>query len=125
MRKYIVCKMTLSAKKKNNKAERDGRAWGGLQFHSGVAEEGSSEGVTLVSKQLIEQHTSHAKVWRKAPRQPGGQFKGFAARASPARPLHRTEARTARDHRHLQEGVSERSREVRQGTVLSGAFGSR
>ena len=68
--KYIVHKRTLSAKKENNRAEWDEGAWGRLQLYTGVAEEGPSEDVALVSKQLIEQRTSHAKVWRRHRRQP-------------------------------------------------------
>ena len=58
-------------RKKNNKAERDKGAWGQLQFSAGVAEQGPSEDVAFVSKQLIEQRTRHAKVWRKAPHAAG------------------------------------------------------
>ena len=68
--KYTVRKMTLSVKKENNEAEWNEGAWGRLQFYTGVAGDGPSEDVTLVSKQLIGQHTSHAKVGGRHRMQP-------------------------------------------------------
>ena len=50
-----------------------------------VAEEGPSEDVALVSKQLIEQRTSHAKVWRRHRRQPARPVQRLWGKSRPSK----------------------------------------
>ena len=76
--------MTLSVKKENNKAEWNEGAWGWLQFYTGVAGDGPSEDVTLVSKQLIGQHTSHAKVGGRHRMQPAWPVQRLWGKSRPS-----------------------------------------